>query len=68
MLVRVRTHDFDRHNAAVRHGALDILKLNGCVMNMEVPEQDSIDLVQNACALRRGNVRDRYMACERMAL
>src|SRR6266480_7845235 len=56
-----------RNDAAVRHFAFDVLKLDGGVIDTEVVVQDLFDIAQDAFAHRGRNVGDGDVTGERMA-
>jgi len=56
------------HGASIVRGALDVLELDGRVMDMEARAQTVIHGLQNRLAGRRWNVIDGDVAAERVHL
>ena len=61
MVMPVRANLFHTYHAAVRHLAFHMLELDCGVVNMELPAQPAVDFLENAGALRGGNIRNGHM-------
>lgn len=67
-LAAMRLFHWHRHDAAMRNVALEVLKLNGGVQDVELSPQALFHLAKDSLARRRRNVFDADVAGEGMDL